>query len=1035
MKHLLLYAILSSAALAQSPSLKDAFASLPFRNIGPANPGGRVDDIAVVESDPRIMYVGTAAGGVFKTENGGVTFTPLTDKLPNSTVGDIAIAPSDPSIVYVGMGEANNRQSSSWGNGVYKSMDAGKTWVHLGLEETHHIGRIVVHPTNPDIVYVAGGGHLWGPNKERGVYKSLDGGKTWQNVLFVNEDTGATDIAIDLKSPNTLYAAMYQRRRTPWGFNGGGPSSGLYKTIDGGATWSRLKGGLPETGETGRIGIDIYRRDPNIVYVCYEHAKGGIFRSDNKGETWTHMGDYNPRPMYFSQIRVDPNNDQRIWLAGVSLAFSEDGGKTFNPNVSRTIHADFHAIWVDPANSDHVVTGCDGGVNITWDRARTWDYVNTITISQFYEIAYDMKRPYNVCGGLQDNGSWCGPSATLHDQGITNEDWLKVYGADGFYAGYDNDDNDIVFAEGQDGNLQRRNLKTGEVRAIRPDPKDGEEHYRFQWNSPLLVSRHTPKTVYYGGNYVFKSTDRGDTWRKLGPDLTNAVDRNKIPVMGRTPDREMRSPNDGVGSWGTVTVIAESPKSPAVLWAGTDDGNLQISRNGGESWKNVAENVSGLPKGTYVSRIVTSETGEGTAFASFDGHRANDYETYLYMTTDYGQTWKAIGTGIAKSTGTVHAIREHPRNANVLFAGTEFGLYVSIDRGAHWTKFESNFPTVPVFDIAVHPRDNDLILATHGRGVWIVDDITPIEEMAAGTLAEPLHLFTVRTATEWRMFDNKGVTGNKLQVSPNPPYGAIFQYYLKSTLAEKDEVKIQVLDQVGALIRELKGPKTSGIQRTAWDLRYAPPFEPPAEGAGLFFLGAAHGPLVSPGPYTVKITAAGQTVQKTFLVEEDPRIQLDPADREERLKTQLQITELQKRADGVRREVASLRTQTMAVQESWKKPDAPKVPDTLQKAAAALRERLDAMNRRVMLGGRAEADDAPGLEYRPPSVTQRLLRLASSLDGYASKPTTTQLEELAALTKQVDDLKATWKKVSAEDAPAFNKTINSAGISYLSVGR
>ena len=373
MKHLLLCAILSGSVLAQSPSLKDAFASLPFRNIGPANPGGRVDDIAVVESDPRIMYVGTAAGGVFKTENGGVTFTPLTDKLPNSTVGDIAIAPSDPSIVYVGMGEANNRQSSSWGNGVYKSMDAGKTWVHLGLEETHHIGRIVVHPTNPDIVYVAGGGHLWGPNKERGVYKSLDGGKTWHNVLFVNEDTGASDIAIDLKSPNTLYAAMYQRRRTPWGFNGGGPSSGLYKTIDGGATWSRLKGGLPETGETGRIGIDIYRRDPNIVYVSYEHAKGGIFRSDNKGETWTHMGDYNPRPMYFSQIRVDPNNDQRIWLAGVSLAFSEDGGKTFNPNVSRTIHADFHAIWVDPANSDHVVTGCDGGVNITWDRARTWD--------------------------------------------------------------------------------------------------------------------------------------------------------------------------------------------------------------------------------------------------------------------------------------------------------------------------------------------------------------------------------------------------------------------------------------------------------------------------------------------------------------------------------------------------------------------------------------------------------------------------------------------------------------------------------------
>ena len=485
---------------------------------------------------------------------------------------------------------------------------------------------------------------------------------------------------------------------------------------------------------------------------------------------------------------------------------------------------------------------------------------------------------------------------------------------------------------------------------------------------------------------------------------------------------------------GPLRSLPNHPRVPAVLWAGTDDGNLQISRNGGESWKNVAGNVPGLPKGTYVSRIMASETGEGTAFATFDGHRSNDYETYLYMTTDFGETWKAVNTGISKTTGTVHAIREHPRNPNVLFAGTEFGLYFTIDRGAHWTRIESNLPTVPVFDIAIHPRENDLILATHGRGVWILDDLAPFEEFASVAPSEPLHLFTVRTATEWRMFDNKGVTGNKLQVSPNPPYGAIFQYYLKTPLGEKEEVRIQVLDKSGAVVRELQGPKAAGVQRAAWDLRYPPPFEPPGEAAGLFFLGAVHGPLVSPGQYTVRIAAAGQTVQKSFQVEEDPRVQLAPGDRDERLKTELQISQLQKRADAVRRAVTAMRSQTTALEDGWKKAGAPKIPDAVKQAAGALRERLDVLNRRTLLGGRAEADDVPGLEYRPPSVTQRLLRLSSSLDSDTTKVTATQIEELAALSKQVAEMEASWKKMADEEVPAFNKTFTSAGIGYLSAG-
>jgi photosystem II stability/assembly factor-like uncharacterized protein len=1001
---LLLVLVLAASAAAQTPNLKDALAALPFRQIGPANMGGRIDDIAVVESDPRIMYVGTAAGGIFKTTNAGVTFTPITDKLPVSTIGDIAIAPSDPSIIYVGMGEANNRQSSSWGNGVYKSMDAGKTWVHLGLEDTHHIGRIVVNPTNPDIVYVAALGHLWGPNADRGVYKSIDGGKNWQKVLYLNEDTGASDIAIDLQSPNTLYVAMYQRRRTQFGFNGGGPHSGLYKTVDGGANWKKLKGGLPETGETGRIGIDIYRKDPNIVYVAYENAKGGVFRSDDKGETWKHMSDTNPRPMYFSQIRVDPNNDQRIWMAGVTLYFSEDGGKTFVPNMSQTIHADFHAIWIDPANSDHMVMGCDGGVNFTWDRAKTWDYVNTITVSQFYEVAFDNKTPYNVCGGLQDNGSWCGPSATLHTEGITNEDWFNVFGADGFYAQFDKDDPDIVYAEGQDGNLNRRNLKTGEVKSIRPAPKTNDERLRFQWNSPLVASKHTSNTLYYGGNYLFKSIDQGDSWQRLGPDLSTGVNRDKIPIMGRMPDREMRSPSDGVGSFATITVVSESPLTPAVLWAGTDDGNVQVSRNGGEVWKNVAANVPGLPKGTYVSRIMASASGPGVAYAAFDGHRADDYGTYLYATSDYGETWTKISTGIPASTGTIHAFREHPRNHNLLFAGTEFGLYISIDKGKNWTKLESNFPTVPVFDIAIHPRENDLILATHGRGIWIVDDITALEQLKPEMLQEPVHVFDTRPAIEWRISQHKGVTGNKLMAAANPPYGALIHYSLKTAVPEKEDVKITVVDKSGKTIRELKGPKAAGLQTIAWDLRYEPPYVlSPEQANGFFFFGGGpRGPMVDPGDYTVKVAALGQSVETKVHVEEDPRIQLAAVDRPERMKTLLQISELQKRTDKVRVAIANERTEL-----TKRSPAAP----------PALMEKVNALNKTVALGGFRENGDDP-TEYIPPSITQRLMRLMSGIDGYTSKITGAQREDLAALTKEVGDLEASWKKFVSENPPS-----------------
>jgi len=805
----------------QKPDYNALMKNMRFREIGPANMGGRIDDFAVVESNPNIIYAGTASAGIWKSVNRGVTWTPIFDNEAVSTIGDLALAPSDPSIIYAGTGEANNRQSSSWGNGVYKSTDAGKTWKNVGLKETHHIGRVVVHPTNPDVVYVAAAGRLWGPNKERGVYKSTDGGATWKQVLFINEDTGVIDIAMDHESPGTLYAAAYQRRRTAFGFNGSGPGSALYKTTDGGATWNKLTRGLPTTGETGRIGIGIYRKNPNIVYVLVENRAGGIFRSEDKGETFVRMSDTNPRPMYYSQVVIDPNNDQRVWVLGANMFTSEDGGRTFRQNVVQRIHSDHHALWINPANSDEMLLGGDGGISFSWDRGRTWDFVNTIALGQFYEIGVDMKKPYNICGGLQDNGSWCGPSATTDPRGVSNEEWRTVNGGDGFYAQIDHIDPDIVYVESQDGNLNRRNLRTGESKSIRPREKDGEPRYRFNWNSPVLISRYDNKTIYYGGNYLFRSRDRGDTWEKLGADLTTNVERDKLPIMGKVPDQNTLSRHDGVVSFGTITTLTESPIKQGVIWVGTDDGNVQVTRDGGATWKNVVSRVPGVPKGTYVSRVEASRACDGCALITFDGHRSDDFKPYAYLTMDFGENWRPISETMPPGIGTLNVIREHPKNQDILFAGAEFGLAFSVDRGATWAQLRANLPTVPVDDIVIHPRDNDLILGTHGRSIWIMDDAVFLEQMKPAVLAADLHAFPPRNAISWRMRSEKGNTGHKIFLGPNPPNGALITYYLKQALPQPGRVRVTVKDASGKVVRELNGPNEAGIQRVVWDLRLA----------------------------------------------------------------------------------------------------------------------------------------------------------------------------------------------------------------------
>lgn len=1141
----LLASTIAAQQKATDPDYEAILKPLRFRQIGPATMGGRIDDFAVVESHPDIIYAGTASGGVFKTVNGGTTWDPIFDNEAVSTIGDVTVAPSDPSIVWVGTGEANNRQSSSWGNGVYKSTDGGKTWTHMGLADTHHIARIVIHPADPNTLYVAAPGRLWGPSKERGLYKTTDGGRTWTNVLFVNDDTGITDVAMDHESPGTLIAAAYQRRRAAFGFNGSGPHGGLHKTTDGGATWKKLEDGLPwdptpratpQPGsgggfggggsgfgggggfaalqaqqtqparqpvppeamkEIGRIGVSFYRRNTNVVYALVEHAAGGVFRSDDKGETWTKMSDTNPRPMYYSQIHIDPQNDQRLWVHGAQMSHSEDGGRTFRQNVVQRIHGDFHAMWIDPSDSGHIVLGSDGGITISRDRGRTWDFVNTIPLAQFYEIGLDMAKPYNVCGGLQDNNTWCGPSATMETRGISNADWFTVGGGDGFYAQIDPTDPTIVYAESQDGNVLRRNLKTHESRSIRPQPGEGEAPYRFQWNSPIVISVHDPKTIYYGGNFLFRSTDRGDSWTRLGPDLTTAQERNKLPIMGKVPDRYTRSRHDGVQNWPAITSVSESALNKDVLWAGTDDGNLQVTRDGGKTWRNVVERVKGVPKGTYVSRVIASRHAEGTAYATFDGHRGNDFGIYAYMTADYGDTWRAIRNGIPDNRGVVNVIREHHRNPRLLFVGTEYGAYVSFDAGARWTRLKLNLPTVPVDDIAIHPRDNDLVLGTHGRSIWILDDITPLEQLAETPLGQDLHLFDLRPATEWRIASRGGSTGHKVFLGPNPPNGALVHYFLKTKPGERDRVRITIADSTGKTVRELDGTKEAGVNRVVWDLRSRSPIAAAMAAGGAGTAGAAGrgestesaeqqqavaaaifgggggggggfgfgggGSRVEPGAYTVKVAIGKLEQTKKVLVEEDPRIAIAPQDRLTRRQALDQLAQLIGPAAMAQRSITALRTSLNAAIESWRPASADasarsrrsapepndareggrpaaRAPENVRKAAGDLLQKVDVTCRKfasaTQCGERGSGglgSAGPPLVASRPAITQRLGQVMSAIENYMAAPTAWQLEQIKVLQGQLKEAEPEARKLTEEDLPALNKLMNEAGMPHITM--
>lgn len=869
---LLCFTVLAVPALTQTVP-PGFFNNLQWRGIGPAATGGRIADIAVSKTPglPAEVYVATTTGGVFKSLNEGVSFTPIFDRSGGMmSIGAVAVAPSDRNIVWVGTGEADNRQSSSWGDGVYKSVDGGRSWEKMGLAETRHVGRILIHPTDPNTVYVAAVGHLWGSNSDRGVFKTIDGGKTWSKVLYRDEHTGAIDMVMDPQNPEVLFAALYQRQRKGWGYNGGGPGSGIFRTSDGGAHWTELQNGLPP-GDKGRIGLAIFPGDSHVVYAIVEGRPGGVFRSPDRGDTWQQMTTVNPRPSYYSRIFVDPKNASRVYIMGSNRGFfiSDDAGRNFRDAFSG-VHGEDHALWIDPDNTNHLIIGGDGGVSISFDRGTTWLFRINLPIGQFYNISVNNQDPFLVCGGLQDNGSWCTPSASRLSHGVSFKDAFNIGGGDGMQSVF-LPDNHTLLVSSQNGNTNRLDLENMQRQSIGPvqpieRPSPSQAPYRWYWTTPLVASSHNPNVIYTAANVLFRSDDRGMNWKPISPDLTANIDRRALEMMGAPVPPNALSRDDGQSNFSALTVIAESPLDRNLLYTGADDGSVRMTRDGGKSWSDLTRNVKGLPPLLNVSGIVASKYSAGRVYLTVDGHFNDDYRPYVFVSENYGKTWTPIANGLPQTS--VHRIREHPDNPNFLVAGLEMGAYATFDRGAHWVALGSSLPPVPVYDLQFQEGSQALVLGTHGRSIYVLDEIGPLARITPEILSGGGYLFPVRN-THYRTIQvGQFWFGAGEFFAPNPLYGAVLTYYLPSA---SGAAKVSITDSTGKVIRVLNGPAEAGLNRMNWDLRYGPA------------LPTGVGPTVLPGKYSVSLTPAGGVpLRADVVVEPDPLFKISDADRNTR---------------------------------------------------------------------------------------------------------------------------------------------------------
>ena len=1059
---LLVAAIAPFGAKSAAPSLNEAevLKNLKWRSIGPANMGGRVTDISGIPGNPYIFYVGSADGGIFKTTNGGTTFEGLFQDQEVLSIGSIAIAPSDHNVIWVGTGEGDPRNTASFGKGVYRSTDAGATWKHLGLDDTERIKRIKVDPRDPDTAYVAALGHAWGANEDRGVFKTTDGGKTWIKVLYIDQDTGCSDIDIDTENPRILYAGMYTFRRKPWRFDSGGKQTALYRSKDAGATWHKLTKGLPRT-DMDRIGVAISQSNPETVYMITEtRTEGNLFRSDDRGESWRMVHsdpNINFRPFYYSDIRVDPNNSERVFSLSGGLSVSRDGGKAFS-RIANGVHGDHQALWIDPKNSNRILSGSDGGYQVSYDGGRTFEIINNVVLSQYYHIAYDMRKPYYVYGGLQDNGNWVGPSATLFREGIRKDDWYTVSGGDGFFVVPEIDSPNIVYSDSQGGNISVTDTDSGNTRSIHPYPKEvgssgnaiADYKYRFNWNPPIVASPHNPRLIYYGGNVLFKTTDRGHTWEVISPDLTTN-DKNKQQSSGGP----VVTDNTAAEFHCTILTIAESPVKPGVIWVGTDDGNIQLTKDGGRTWTNVVGNIKGLPANSWVPSIDASNFDAGTAYVAVDRHRDNDFGPYAFKTTDYGQTWTAIMSDLP-AKGYVHVVREDPKNRNLLYLGTELGIFASWNGGGKWVSIRNNLPPVAIRDLRVHPRENDLIIGTHGRGIWILDNITSIQELAQA-MASDVHMFDIRPATRYQIWGKDANLGQKTFSADNPPFGAFIDYYLKVDV--EGAITVTVTDKSGQTIRTIRSnANKAGVNRVVWDLRYdaqarsrdrlasqfagrraagrsggrddGPPSAETEQGgdesessaqvqrAGRGGRFGGGSPQVVPGEYIITLRAGGKQLTKTVRVELDPRIKISEAELEAQLKSSLELRDLSDKLNEVVSRIDDLKRQLAALAGTMRRGgDAPESADGDGEEGAARRNRgqggmseirsaideLDKLRSTLVREGQFNYRFAPKLREEVRSLMGAIIRPIAA----PTEPQLFRLSEVKAETeKAVADLNA-----------------------------
>ena len=831
-----------------APMLK----GISARAIGPAIMGGRIADMAYDPTDPWTFYVATGHGGLMKTTDNGGSFTPITAKEPIVSAGAVTVSPSNPKILWLGTGEANDRNSVGWGTGVFRSTDGGSSWTHVGLEKSRTIARIAVHPTNPDVAYAAVPGDLWTPTPDRGLYKTTDGGKTWTAVLQAQTEkdkVGAGDVAVDPSNPEIVYAALYARRRTPWSFAAGPDASngkdlgGIFRSTDGGATWKKLTNGLP--GETGRIGLAVYPKNPKIVYAVVQSFEGGtsniddvtsktggVFRTDDGGDTWVRRSDLDPRPFYFSQIRVDPQDDQKVYVLGFMLHVSEDGGKTWREDRFKNVHSDCHALAIDPRTPGRLLLGTDGGIYQSYNRGAQWTHVNTVPLGEFYRIAVDDSTPYRICGGLQDNLNWAGPSATRSKDGIVNEDWIDIQGGDGFYCFFDANDPNVVYAESQSGSTHRMNLASGATHPFRPEPAEGQAAFRFHWNSPFIRSIHDPKRFYLAGNHVFMLTDRGDKWQAISPDLSM-----------NNPERTTTT-GSGAETYGVVFTLAESAAKAGMLWAGTDDGKLWVTDDNGGHWTDLTSSLPSEARGQWITRVEAGHKDANVAYLVVSAYQTGNYAPLVYRTSDKGRTWQSIVANLSKDW-PARVVREDPSNPDLLFVGTEIGLFASFDRGGSWQPL-GGLPTVPVDDILVNPRTHDLDIATHGRSLYIIDNISALEQLTADVASKPAYIFPVAPATAYEPLpgwvDSNGSTG--IYRGSNPPVGAAIDVFVNAFTGESISLSIKGPD--GQPVANLSAPGVPGFNRIVWDLYPSSDLLTAYGGQGRKF--------VRPGEYEVTLT-------------------------------------------------------------------------------------------------------------------------------------------------------------------------------------